>query len=328
MRHVAVITVVLVSATAFAAEPPAKPSAVDAAIGRGLAFVGKEAIDWKNERRCASCHHAGFVIWSMREAKQRGHAVDEAVLAEVTKWVAEAGEGKTGVQRPPEAPKALNEMAVILSLGLGADVKPDAVSQQGLKRFLKTVEGDQVDGGRWSAWPETRQPILAITDESVTALATLALIPAAEAGDAPAKAARDKGIRWLADTKPGDDPQVIALRLIVWRRLNRPAGEWEPLVRDVKRRQNADGGWSQAKDMPSDAWATGQAMYALALAGAKPDEPVITRAQAFLVKTQRGDGSWLMTSRPIKPGGAGSKSLDPITCAGSAWAVLGLVRSR
>src|SRR5262245_58252190 len=62
--------------------------------------------------------------------------------------------------------------------------------------------------------------------------------------------------------------------------------------------------------------------------GNKSDEPVIGRATAYLIKTQRDDGSWPMTSRPVKPGGEGAKSLIPITGAGSAWAVLGLVRSR
>ena len=60
----------------------------------------------------------------------------------------------------------------------------------------------------------------------------------------------------------------------------------------------------------------------------KSDEPAIRRGQAFLIKTQRADGAWPMTSQPVKPGGEGSKSLIPITGAGSAWAVLGLVRSR
>jgi hypothetical protein len=59
-----------------------------------------------------------------------------------------------------------------------------------------------------------------------------------------------------------------------------------------------------------------------------PTKPVIARGQDFLIKTQREDGSWPMTSRPTKLGGEGSKSLIPITGAGSAWAVLGLVRSR
>src|SRR5207244_13192067 len=76
------------------------------------------------------------------------------------------------------------------------------------------------------------------------------------------------------------------------------------------------------------AWETVQARYAPAHAGAESEEPAIRRAHAFLIKTQRGDGSWPMTSRPVKPGGPGSKSLMPITGAGSAWAVLGLVWSR
>src|SRR6267142_1855977 len=75
---------------------------------------------------CVSCHHAGLVVWAMREAKQRGHAVNEPVLAELTKWIAEAGDGKTGVPRPAGLPKALNAKAVWLALALGADAKPDA----------------------------------------------------------------------------------------------------------------------------------------------------------------------------------------------------------
>ena len=79
--------------------------------------------------------------------------------------------------------------------------------------------------------------------------------------------------------------------------------------------------------MASDAHATGQALYALTLAGLKPDDPTIHRGREFLIKTQQADGSWPMTSRPTKPGGAGSTSLIPITGQGSAWGVLGLVRS-
>ena len=143
-----------------------------------------------------------------------------------------------------------------------------------------------------------------------------------------AKVVLDNGVKWLARTTSDGDPQSIAMRLVLWKRLGSPAREWEPLVRCIKVRQNTDGGWSQAKDMASDAWATGQALYALAHAGITPKEPVIVRAHTFLIKTQQDDGSWPMTSRPITPGGKGSTSLIPITGAGSSWAVLGLVRGR
>jgi hypothetical protein len=312
---------------AFAAGPASQRMNVAPAIDRGLAFLVKDAQEWKKQHNCVSCHHASLVIWSMREARLRGHAVDGPLLAELTKWVAQSGDGKTGVARPAAAAKALNAKAVHFALALGTDPTPDTVAQHEMKLLLKTVAGDQTENGSWSSWPETRPPIFGTSDESMTALATLAVLPAAVAGDNSAKAVRDKGVEWLSKTKTDDDPQSIAMRLVLWRRLGRPVEEWMPLVKRIKQRQNADGGWSQAKNMASDAWATGQALYALAHAGIEPGVPVIVRAHAFLIKTQRGDGSWPMTSRPTKLGGPGATSLIPITSAGTAWAVIGLARS-
>jgi len=328
MRYLIAALILLArSSAAIADEPPAQPSPLGTTIERGVAYLAKDAVVWRNERKCVSCHHAGLVVWALREAKGRGQVVDEPVLAELTKWIAESGEGKTGVARPAEAPKALNEKAVSLALALAADPAPDAVSQAGFKLLLTTVKSDQIENGSWSSWPETRQPIFGNSDERTTLSATLALLPAAAAGDDAAKAARDKGLQWLIDTMTDDDPQSVALRLVLWQRLGRPAEEWEPLAKRILARQNDDGGWSQTPEIASDAWATGQALYALAHAGLTADNPAITRAQSFLNKTQREDGSWAMMSRPAKPGGEPSKNLNPIEAAGSAWAVLGLVRT-
>jgi hypothetical protein len=327
MRWVIGMVLAILPTAAWAQE--ARPQLADIAptIKRGLGFLVKDALAWKAKHNCASCHHAALVAWSMREAKQRGHAVDERVLTDLTKWLASSGDGKFGLARPASAPEAASPKAVWFALALGVDANPDAFAQAGMKLLLKTVKSEQTENGSWSTWPETRPPIFGNSDESLTALAILAVLPEAARGDDSAKAVRDKGIKWLTERKTDDDPQSIALRLILWKKLGRPAKEWQPLVRRIKERQNTDGGWSQAKGMASDAWATGQALYSLAHAGIKFDEPVIQRAQAFLIKTQRKDGSWPMTSRPVKRGGEGSKSLIPITGAGSAWAVLGLVRS-
>lgn len=326
MRTVVFLVVATFSEAAGAQEVQ-KPSKVGAAVDRGLAFLVKDALAWKDEHHCASCHHASLIIWAMREAKHRGHVVDEPVLAELTNWIAESGDGKFGMARPADAPRAASPKAIYFALALGIDLTPAAVAQQGMSLLLKTVEAEQTENGSWSTWPGTRPPIFGPSDESLTALAILATLPVAANGDADAKNTLDKGVKWLDETPTDDDPQSIALRLVVWSKLNRRAEELEPLVQRIKARQNADGGWSQANDMASDAWATGQSLYALAHAGIKSNDTAISRGQAFLIETQRADGSWSMTSRPSKPGGEGSTSLIPITGAGSAWAVLGLVRS-
>jgi hypothetical protein len=92
--------------------------------------------------------------------------------------------------------------------------------------------------------------------------------------------------------------------------------------------QRADGGWSQTVPEPkSDAFATGQTLYALSRAGFTVDQPEIKRAIDFLVMSQSPDGSWPMVSRSTPDGSPGSaKLLTPITCGASSWATLGLVR--
>ena len=123
-----------------------------------------------------------------------------------------------------------------------------------------------------------------------------------------------------------DDP-TLSGSLRLWRRLGLPATEWEPLVQQLRGAQNADGGWSQIKKAKSDAYASGQALYALAEVGVKPDDEAVRKAQSFLAKTQRADGAWAMASRAILSSGKPATNLEPITHAGSAWAVMGLVRS-
>src|SRR5262249_38549254 len=132
---------------------------------------------------------------------------------------------------------------------------------------------------------------------------------------------------WLRGANRDQELQAAALRLILWRRVGLPAREWEPLVKKLRGLQNADGGWGQTMQAKSDAYATGPALYALAEAGAKPDDEAVRKAQSFLAKIQREDGAWPMESRAIMRDGKPPKNLEPITHAGSAWAVMGLVRS-
>ena len=159
MRSIVAIVVTLLPSAALAQDPRPKPDDVGARIQRGLGFLAKDALAWKDKYNCASCHHAALVIWSMCEAKERGYAVNEPVLAELTKWTAESGDGRTGVPRPAGVPKALNAKAVWFALALSADPKPGAIVQKGLKLLWQTVKSDQTEKGSWSSWPETRPPI-------------------------------------------------------------------------------------------------------------------------------------------------------------------------
>ena len=88
--------------------------------------------------------------------------------------------------------------------------------------------------------------------------------------------------------------------------------------------QRSDGGWAQTDERSSDAFATGQALYALRRAGVDRSEVAIQSAIDFLVRTQQPEGTWPMTSRPNPENGKPATNLNPITYAATAWATLGL----
>ena len=297
------------------------------AIDRGLVFLARDAVAWNQEHHCASCHHAALVVWAMNEAKARGHTTHESVRSDLTRALTEVGDGKTSLPRPPGIPRALNTKALYFALGLGSAGHRTTNQSEALNRLVETVKADQTDAGNWAAWPGSLPPILGRSDERMTLLAALALLPAAQSGDLAAKRAIEDGVTWLKVTRSDQDPQSTALRLMLWTRLGRLSSERSPLVRRIRSTQKPDGGWSQTAKGPSDAWATGQALYALSLAAKSECEPTLRRGRAFLIRSQRADGSWPMLSRSEKPGEKAAESAIPITGAGSAWAVIGLVNA-
>ena len=125
-----------------------------------------------------------------------------------------------------------------------------------------------------------------------------------------------------------DTHQDKVLKVIVGARSGKPTASLRTTIDELLALYCADGGWSQmAPEMKSDAFATGQALYALSLAGLTAERLEIRRGIDFLVAAQNPDGSWPMTSRSTPNGSpGGAKLLTPIIYAASSWATLGLTR--
>jgi hypothetical protein len=307
-------------------DAPAQEPDVDVkgTINKGLDFLAKDSLTWKESKQCYECHHAPFTIWALNEAKKQGYTVDEKVLDEMTSWVV----GKDYLERLLTRPATREEIVfneAPLLLALGIEAGDTSATQDSLKRLLASVVNDQEKDGSWKRVNEAR-PILSSPD-TLTTLALLALsAPNAPDMGREGKAAQERAMQRLKTVEPDDELQPTVLRLILWRRLGLPSSEWRPLVQQLRSAQNDDGGWSQIKEAKSDAYATGQALYALAEAGV-PDDEAVRRARSFLAKSQREDGAWAMTSRAIMGNGKVATKFEPITHAGTAWAVMGLVRT-
>jgi hypothetical protein len=236
-RLAAIVTLIVLPAGAAAADPAPD---VKETIDRGLTFLAKDNLAWKEKRQCAECHHAPFTIWALNEGKKRGYPADEKALADLTTWVLTKEHLAKLVAKPPKREQIeLSEAPLLLALGIEAG--GDKGTQDGLKNLLTSVLADQDKDGSWRLSYEFRP--IGSSPEVLTTLALLALsAPNAPDMGEEGKAARERGLKWLRDAKPDEELQAAALRLILWRRLDLSASEWEPLVKRIRSAQNSDGG--------------------------------------------------------------------------------------
>jgi hypothetical protein len=139
-------------------------------------------------------------------------------------------------------------------------------------------------------------------------------------------------VKWLLATTP-HTTEDRAWQLLAFHWSGRSRSAIGPAARALTAEQRADGGWSQLATLDSDAYATGQALVALANVGAlTPGDPAYQRGVRFLLNTQFADGSWRVPTRslPIQPlfdigfpHGADSW----ISAAGTNWATMALARA-
>jgi squalene cyclase len=201
--------------------------------------------------------------------------------------------------------------------------------KQGLKLIAEEIVEKQQPDGLSEFFATLRRP--PINESQTTDAAWIIMALERETGpDAPEsqRAALSRAIAWLDAAKPADSHQDKALKVLMGARSARPRATVQGTINVLLALQRADGGWIQTvPELKSDAFATGQTLHVLSLAGYTAERPEIQRAIDFLVATQKPDGSWPMTSRSTPDGRpCGAKLLTPITSAASAWAMLGLAR--
>ena len=93
--------------------------------------------------------------------------------------------------------------------------------------------------------------------------------------------------------------------------------------------QGEDGGWAQRSTMSPDAYATGQALYALHAGGFPASASVCRKGARYLLRTQLEDGTWFMRSRavgfqPYFESGFPHGRDQFISAAATSWAAIAL----
>jgi hypothetical protein len=139
----------------------------------------------------------------------------------------------------------------------------------------------------------------------------------------------ERARRWLWMVKPQNhEERVYQLLGLSW--AGEPANKLQALAKALVAEQRADGGWSQLPGLKTDAYATGQAVYALRVGvGLAVSHEAIERGRRFLLETQLADGTWHVRRRafPFQPtmnSGFPHGRDSWISAAATSWAVMAL----
>ncbi len=299
--------------------PPITPvteTELRATVSKSLDYLAKGGDQWMNERSCNSCHHMPQLLWNHREARARGFAIDEKKFVEWLKWT-EANAKNIGPGR---------EMTAFLKLALPDKPMPD---------LTKIVAAGQLQDGSWKAAGQflgQKRPAPEVTANS--SLIFLLALAANDEDRAISDDAMKKAGAMFAKNEKANSVETLSYRVIVARRFGNQKNV-VTISSDIAKLQHPDGGWGwQITDGVSDSIATGLALYALQPSSDSVIAAAITRAQRFLIATQKDDGGWpvdyakLSKTDRSKPEKAKSRTDANMIYSywGTAWSTLSLLQ--
>jgi ankyrin repeat protein len=272
------------------------------AVARSVALMQRSSdIFLENRRACVSCHHQNLQEVALGWARDRGFVVDEAsanrmVERQIDTWSRRV-DAAYEMDRPmPVPPQLLGYGLLGLSaIGHSGDAVTDA--------FVWYLAAIQKPDGHWIPGGISRPP-MGGSEIMSTVLAMRALQLYAPPGNRDELQSKlDKAKFWLASCRPVTQ-QDLAYKIIGLAWAGVPADLLQADVTQLLALQRPDGGWAQLPQLNSDAWATGQSLVALHLAGRLlPTDSAPRHGIDFLLRTQFDDGSWYVQSRawPFQP---------------------------
>ena len=279
------------------------------------------------QQNCVSCHQQTLPAVAFAWARERGIHVDEISVARQMQDQVRYWKKDDTIIKSYELIRPQPDTSILVGYGLwglsALGYRADSLTEAMVWYLAATQRPD----GSWPA-ADFRPPMEdGPLQGAAFAIRVLRLYPLA--GREPELKQRIERARdYLSKASPTSfNQQVFQLLGLGW------AGEKKlrPFITAILEKQNADGGWSQLDGLPSDSWATGQALVALNSVGdVALSEAAFQKGIRFLLRTQFDDGSWYVRSRawPFQPH---FESEFPhgkdqwISAGGTAWATMALL---
>jgi len=269
---------------------------------------------------------------TLRVAQDRGFSIDEKVLAAV--------EQKTF--RELNGPSALDDIVQAVNL---SDPTPNE-SLLLMTAHASRISRDTVTGAiaqRMATWqrdghwvtsdfrPPHSSSLFTTTATAIRAIQLYMPDERLSERDAAIQRARE----WLTAT-PAESVEDASFRLmgLVWAGADASSPEVIEFSQDLLALQRPDGGWGQLSGYESDAYSTGEAIFALHEAGTPVTSAAWQKGIRFLRSSQARDGTWRVRTRMLSPAEVSPPYFSTgfpygkdeyLSYAGTCWAVMALL---
>jgi hypothetical protein len=312
-------------------EAKVTPQAIRAAVEKSLPLLMTGAVGHRENRTCFSCHNQGVPILALTAAKERGYKIDDDELGKQLQFIADflganRDKYKQGKGQGGQADTAGYALVTLAAAGW----KPDETTGAVVEYLLQHHQ----DRDHWRN--TSNRPPTEATPFTTTYVALQSLAAFAQSDNEERVKARRKQVRGWLEKTPAKDTEDRVFRLLGLQAAGAATAEIEVAAKELIGKQRDDGGWAQLDSgepesaLKSDAYATGTALYALWQAGGVGvSDPAYQRGMAYLLQTQKEDGSWHVISRS-KPFQTYFETGFPhgndqfISAASSAWATWAL----
>lgn len=313
-----------------------EPSTPTRAVEKGLAIIQSGMKGFAARARCTSCHHTGLGLMAVGMAAQHGFAVNRELIGAEMKKI--AGEGQAlspaiqKARRDPHFAKTIpgvdiGDASIFLGYLNAGVIASKAPANPGLSEMALFLAKQQAADGHWG-FGVARGPMQS-SPWTTTALALRML--RAYGPQEKLASCYPRAKQWLLHT-PVRNAEDRASRLLALTSLGVSAGEREQPLQELLAAQRADGGWTHAPSLRSDAYTTGMALYALKASGHKGNDMAFQRGVQFLLRTQDEDGSWYVNKRAISANtyfdaGFPHGESQYISFAATCWAIMALMEA-
>ena len=289
------------------------------AAQKGIDWLEPATIDWQKKNNCFGCHVQGQMLMGLAVAKANGYVVSDTCMREIADFT-RAKQRDDGTEDFDDTATVSPTQYVAMGLAYyaqaeGSDLTKDAA-------FVKSASwllGQQKPSGALTPdWdePPISQGLFMPTANGVSAFKAAF----ASSSDARYDAAANSALNFIAQSKP-ETTQDAVYKLIALAEFGTPEQRQliPSLVHALLSEQLRDGGWRESTDQQgSNAFATGEVLYALKRAGVNVTSPEFSAGVRYLMQSQQEPGTWSATN---------SRSSRPSEFAPTMWAVISLAGS-